>query len=158
MAPFFLPAELPTNLRISCTRGEYKSGDDKRNYDCKLQNRHEIHVCVTVTLDRHLDLQEEWLFPMRNLAANIATVLDFGFVPGEWVNKPSNLPPGAKLAHQHIEAAKGQPMRPVDPQWIINYDFSSYYTWKPSSARNGGGDTWERSNSASNKTSAAPLE
>ncbi|KAG7368491.1 hypothetical protein IV203_031234 [Nitzschia inconspicua] len=52
----------------------------------------------------------------RNLYANIATVLDFNFIPGKWENKPDNLPEGARLAHSIIESAKGQEMHPC-PAW-----------------------------------------
>jgi hypothetical protein len=80
----------------------------------------------------------------RNLYSNIATVLHFNFVPGEWVDRPDNLPAGAKLAHELIERAWGMKMHPV-PSWqVLNYDFSSYYTWKGTSHRTGEGDTWNR--------------
>ena len=48
-------------------------------------------------------------FSERNLYANIMTVLQFNFVPGEWIEKPDNLPPGAKLAHNLIERGMGLP-------------------------------------------------
>ena len=69
-------------------------------------------------------------------------MLDFNFVPGRWDNKPDNLPEGARLAHKIIESVKGQEMHPI-PSWqALNYDFTSYYTWKGTSHRSGDGDTW----------------
>ncbi|KAG7358796.1 hypothetical protein IV203_015385 [Nitzschia inconspicua] len=80
----------------------------------------------------------------RNLYANIATVLDFNFIPGKWENKPDNLPEGARLAHSIIESAKGQEMHPCPAWQIFNYDFTPYYTWKGTSHRCADGDTWSR--------------
>jgi hypothetical protein len=55
--------------------------------------------------------------------SQIATLLNFNFVRGEWTNKPTNLSEGAKFAHRTIERATGHPMRhPVPTDHILNYD------------------------------------
>jgi hypothetical protein len=66
----------------------------------------------------------------RNIMSQIVSLLNFNFVRGEWTNKPTNLPEGARLAHQMIKKVTGHPMRPVPTDHIVNYDFTSHYYCK----------------------------
>ena len=66
----------------------------------------------------------------RNVMSQIATLVNANFVKGEWTDKPTNLPEGAKLAHKLIEDATGCSMRPIPTCQIFNYDFTSHYYLK----------------------------
>jgi hypothetical protein len=71
----------------------------------------------------------------RNLYSHAATVLDLHFVPGRWENKPKNLTPGAQFTHALVETVRGQPMRPIEPYQIINYDITTEYIAAGSQSR-----------------------
>ena len=82
--------------------------------------------------------------------STICTALYSQFRPGTW-DKPSNLPPGAVLAHKLVEGAFGMNMKPVENWQIMNFDMTSYYTCA-GVARNQSDHEWRivNSNSVSN--------
>jgi hypothetical protein len=84
----------------------------------------------------------------RNVRSQICTCLSENFIPGLWIDKPSQLPEGAKVAHKIItKKVAGCPtMCPVDPGQIINYDtmMTANYFYRVSNDRRSEHDEWVR--------------